>query len=299
MKQTLKALSEEKLHYLVGTSKKVTRIRDEDLAVLERKRKSLEMRNTEIVKGTLHLSFDDITEQSSVYQFAYQAHYRLLHKCGEHLYLEEIVEPRKAVTCREEILEDVSVVLKPWQEDFTPDNLPAEEQPERKKFIYDRSLAVQYAERWWNSSNSKYKNFDVNCTNFVSQCLHAGDAPTRGYPKRSSGWWMQNSSWSYSWTVAHSMKHYFQQSTAGLRATEVFSARELIPGDVICYDFQGDGRYDHTTIVVAKDKNSMPLVNAQTYNSRMRYWAYEDSTAYTPNIQYKFFHITDDEQGKK
>lgn len=64
-------------------------------------------------------------------------------------------------------------------------------------------------------------------------------------------------------------------------------------GDVICYDFEGDGRWNHTTIVVAKDADGMPLVNANTYNSRMRYWAYEDSTAYTPNMKYTFFHITD------
>lgn len=38
----------------------------------------------------------------------------------------------------------------------------------------------------------------------------------------------------------------------------------------------------------------MPLVNAQTYDSRMRYWSYEDSTAYTPSIRYTFFHILDD-----
>ncbi|MGE1104293.1 amidase domain-containing protein, partial [Peribacillus simplex] len=29
-------------------------------------------------------------------------------------------------------------------------------------------------------------------------------------------------------------------------------------------------------------------------DSRMRYWSYEDSTAYTPSIRYAFFHITDD-----
>ena len=48
-----------------------------------------------------------------------------------------------------------------------------------------------------------------------------------------------------------------------------------------------------TAIVVAKDGHAMPLVNANTYNSRMRYWAYEDSTAYTPKIKYDFFHIVD------
>ena len=38
----------------------------------------------------------------------------------------------------------------------------------------------------------------------------------------------------------------------------------------------------------------MPLVNAHTFNSRMRYWNYEDSTAYTPNMKYRFFTIVDD-----
>ena len=27
----------------------------------------------------------------------------------------------------------------------------------------------------------------------------------------------------------------------------------------------------------------------------MRFWSYEDSTAYTPNIKYKFFTIVDDD----
>ena len=31
-----------------------------------------------------------------------------------------------------------------------------------------------------------------DCTNYVSQCLHQGEAPMRGYPNRVNGWWMQN-----------------------------------------------------------------------------------------------------------
>lgn len=117
----------------------------------------------------------------------------------------------------------------------------------------------------------------------------------RGYPNRSNGWWMQNNNWSFSWTVANAMRWYLPASKFGLRAREVSSAEQLKLGDVICYDFQGDGRFDHTTIVTGHDANGMPLVNAHTYNSRMRYWAYEDSTAYTPNIKYRFFTIADDQ----
>ena len=116
----------------------------------------------------------------------------------------------------------------------------------------------------------------------------------RGYPGRGNGWWMQNQNWSYSWTVANSLRWYLPNSKIGLRAREVSSPDELLLGDVICYDFEGDGRFNHTTIVTGRDAEGMPLVNAHTFNSRMRYWAYEDSTAYTPNINYKFLTIIDD-----
>ncbi|SFE00940.1 Putative amidase domain-containing protein [Lentibacillus persicus] len=161
----------------------------------------------------------------------------------------------------------------------------------QERFSYDRRAAVQYAERWWNSYNPDYPTFDVDCTNYVSQCMRAGGAPMRGMPDRGNGWWYQNENWSFSWAVAHSLRWYLSGSEAGLKGKELESASELIPGDVICYDFQGDGRWDHNTIVVAKDADGMPLVNAHTDNSRNRFWSYEDSAAWTPEIQYKFFRI--------
>ena len=38
-------------------------------------------------------------------------------------------------------------------------------------------------------------------------------------------------------------------------------------GDVICYDWDGNGHFQHNTVVVAKDPHGMPLVNAHTTNS--------------------------------
>lgn len=162
------------------------------------------------------------------------------------------------------------------------------------RFAYDRLEAVKYAERWWNSNNPAYRSFDVNCTNYVSQCLRAGGAPMRGAPDRNNGWWYSSDNWSYSWAVAHSMRWYLSGSSQGLKGTEVERPEQLIPGDIICYDFQGDGKWDHNTIVVGKEAYGMPLVNAHTDNSRNRYWSYEDSTAWTPDIQYKFFRIGND-----
>ena len=156
-------------------------------------------------------------------------------------------------------------------------------------FRYDRLKAVQYAERWWNAFNPSYPEFTDDCTNFISQCLRAGGVPMWGQPVRTRGWWMEGTSnWSYSWTVAHA----FMLMLKGAKWTiEVSSPAELSIGDIICYDFEGDGRFNHNTIITGMDGYGNPLVNAHTTNSRMRFWDYEDSTAYTPDIQYKFFHI--------
>ena len=156
--------------------------------------------------------------------------------------------------------------------------------------MYNREAAVRYADEWWNARNPAFPSFDVDCTNFISQCLLAGGAPMHGYPGRERGWWLQNGNWSFSWSVAHSMRWYLGSSTKGLTAKRVDSVYDLDIGDVICYDFQGDGRFDHTTIVTSID-GPIPLVNAHTYDAYRRTWDYKDSYAYSPNAKYIFFKI--------
>ncbi|WP_243293075.1 amidase domain-containing protein [Bacillus sp. FJAT-47783] len=283
----------ERLQYLVSKYMRYpTHI--EEIELFEKKKRLAEKRNAEIVKAKANIKWPKQVNVKEPVQYVCQ--YQFMYKQGDSFYIEELSEERMTqFSSSGKLLFDRAI-----EKDFsTPTNDHVEQHHvqvpnKRISFQYDRLAAVQYAERWWNDHNPKFKNFDVNCTNFVSQCLYAGNAPMRGYPSKTIGWWMQKEDWSFSWSVAHSMKIYLSTSKTGLRAEEVFSPEKLVPGDVICYDFQGDGRFDHTTFVVAKDEQNMPLVNAQTYNSRMRYWSYEDSTAYTPNIKYKFFHIKDD-----
>jgi cell wall-associated NlpC family hydrolase len=158
------------------------------------------------------------------------------------------------------------------------------------RYIYNRLRAVQYAENWWNNYNPAFHKFEVDCTNFISQCLHAGGIPMKHTGQRNSGWWYSGDNWSYSWTVANALHLYLEQG-GYIKTEPKRTPQELTAGDIICYDFDGDGHWQHSTIVVAKDKDRMPLVNAHTTNSQYRYWNYTDSTAYTPDIQYKFFHI--------
>ncbi|MCM3748427.1 amidase domain-containing protein [Paenibacillus pasadenensis] len=164
---------------------------------------------------------------------------------------------------------------------------------------YRRELAAAYADQWWKDPNPAYEEFDVNCTNYVSQCVFAGEAPMNYTGKRESGWWYKGRSggqelWSYSWAVSNSLQMYLSfPRSSGMRATAVESAAELSLGDVIAYDWNGDGRFQHTTIVTAFDGDGMPLVNANTVPSRHRYWDYKDSYAWTEHTRYRFFHLND------
>ncbi|MEJ9280139.1 amidase domain-containing protein [Ureibacillus thermosphaericus] len=170
---------------------------------------------------------------------------------------------------------------------------------------YNRQAAVDYARTWWDSFNPNYPIFTVDCTNFVSQALRAGGAPMSGYPNRNKGWWITdgwkvgareyyypNETWSYSWAVAHSLRWYLESSKAGLTAKRVYTPSELEPGDVIFYDFQGNGVIDHSTIVTSVI-DGVPYVHAHTGPSADRHYDYSNSYAYTPNIQYYFFKIDD------
>ncbi|MFK3938658.1 amidase domain-containing protein [Alkalihalobacillus sp. NPDC078783] len=232
-----------------------------------------------------------ITNQTVV---DYVIQYEWLIKQKDQLYVEERQERRRAQLRAGEVEKDEEIMLDEQELDPTSPLLPnvVERLDElRHKSRYNRLEAVRYAERWWNDYNPEYNRFTDNCTNFISQCLYAGGSPMNRTGQKSKGWWTDGASWSLSWSVAHSLRWYLSGSSQGLKGEEKETASELEPGDVICYDFTGDGRWQHTTIVVAKDENNEPLVNAQTVNSRMRYWTYEDSTAWTPEINYKFFKI--------
>lgn len=164
--------------------------------------------------------------------------------------------------------------------------------------VYRREAAAAYADEWWDSFNPEFEAFEVDCTNYISQCLFAGGAPINYTGKRESGWWYKGyigskEAWSYSWAVANSLQRYLATSTSGLRASEMQRADQLELGDCIIYDWDGNGVYQHSTIVTAFDAGGMPLVNAHTTPSRHRYWDYKDSYAWTENTMYRFFHIAD------
>ncbi|WP_102347610.1 amidase domain-containing protein [Bacillus sp. Marseille-P3661] len=291
-----------RLQKLVGNST-ATNVKIDEIeeGIIKRKHELLKKRRSELVKAMASGQIIGQKKVDNTLIIDYIVHNQLLVKQqNDNFYMEENLEPRRAVIHKNIIIKDsisesenTDRYLQPT---FKLEDIEETRRGVRQGYRYERRAAVQYAEKWWNSYNPKYKKFEVDCTNYVSQCLHEGGRiPMTDASSRNKGWWYNGTSWSYSWAVAHSLRWYLSGARNGIVAKEVSSASDLIPGDIICYDFQGDGRWDHNTIVVAKDQNNEPLVNAHTYNSRMRYWAYEDSTAYTPNIRYKFFHILDSE----
>ncbi|GIP41088.1 hypothetical protein J31TS4_43680 [Paenibacillus sp. J31TS4] len=163
---------------------------------------------------------------------------------------------------------------------------------------YNRTQVAAYADAHWNDPNPAFLHFEVDCTNYVSQCVFAGGAPMNYTGRRERGWWYRGRSgaqelWSFSWAVANGLTQYLASSRSGLQAESVKSARQLTIGDVICYDWDGTGRFGHTTIVTAISADGYPLVNAHTNNSRHRYWDYRDSYAWTERTVYRFYHILD------
>ncbi|WP_257351425.1 amidase domain-containing protein [Pseudalkalibacillus decolorationis] len=269
------------------------RLHSSEREALDRKLMSMNDRSAVIVNAKVKAKILESRSHNKEQEVLYLILRSYLVKQNTKFYVEESMERRKAIIHNNEIRYDQSLNV---EGDINAEHSNLERDPDHApmpRYQYNRLEAVKYAERWWNSHNTAYRLFENDCTNFISQCLHAGGAPMRGYPNRSKGWWYQGNNWSYSWSVANALRWYLSGSKQGLRGEELGSADQLLPGDVICYDFDGDGSWQHNTMVVAKDEYGMPLVNAHTYNSRMRYWEYTDSTAYTPQIKYKFFRVVD------
>jgi len=166
---------------------------------------------------------------------------------------------------------------------------------DRFRGAYQRLSALRYAEQWWNSHNPQYANMGVDCTNFVSQVMHAGGLPMVGGNRRDAGWWYHSAreKWSYSWAVATSLAAFLSNPRNPFGARIVQKPEELTIGDVIAYDWTHSGRYGHNTVVVGHDAAGQPLVDAHTVDSHQRFWSYEDSYAWTPNTQYLLIHFPD------
>lgn len=118
--------------------------------------------------------------------------------------------------------------------------------------MYDRQKAVQYARRWAMGRNPKYydySNIGGDCTNFASQVLYAGSGQMNY--KQTFGWYyMDANRKSPSWTGVNELYNFLVTNRgSGPKAIEV-NIDEIQLGDLVQFDFDGDGRFDHTPVIV-------------------------------------------------
>ena len=165
------------------------------------------------------------------------------------------------------------------------------------KAEYNRLAVYDYALKWWNDRNRDFPIFSDDCTGFISQCLLAGGIPMQYTGNMESGWWFRRQKdyehWSYSWSTAHSLRWYLASRDALDFAESVDDAKDLMIGDIIIYDWNGDGIWQHSAVVVGHEPKGEPLVAAHSMNSFNRHWGYHNSPSYSKNTKYVFFHILD------
>ena len=133
---------------------------------------------------------------------------------------------------------------------------------------YDGGAAAAYADTYWQNYNPAWPSFANNggdCTNFVSQALYTGGIAMRLSPPYSgnAAWYMlQNRKhrWSYAlpWINVQDQSIFALQHLVGV--TQVASyyavppgqavANNATQGDIVLYDWNNDGVFDHEAIVV-------------------------------------------------
>jgi hypothetical protein len=117
-----------------------------------------------------------------------------------------------------------------------------------------------------------------DCTNFTSQCLLNGgffmDFRQTG---QATEWWYRRIGsdkfdsnhddwWSCTWSLAETQFQYLRANHG--RAADLLAnprlARRLSLGDLIYYDWDGDGTFDHGAIVTYRNRNRVPYVTFRT-----------------------------------
>ncbi len=112
---------------------------------------------------------------------------------------------------------------------------------------YNAASAANYAIKWWNSFNMEWYNWEAegygDCTNFVSQCLYTG-----GMSMTPDWYWISRDNYNDSWTTPHKLAVYL--ANQGYKFVLFPTVSDISMGDVLFYDWDQDGTFDHAAICV-------------------------------------------------
>jgi cell wall-associated NlpC family hydrolase len=169
---------------------------------------------------------------------------------------------------------------------------------------YDGTAAATYADTYWSTYNRSYPSFansGGDCTNYVSQALAAGGISMRKAPSYSgtNAWFMLQTrgrySYSTTWVNAQDNSTFLSHlpgvtmvaSVTGATPGQVV-ASNASQGDVVFYDWNNDGIYDHEAIVVTADGQR---VDAHTNNRYHEYWTLAQFNGQYKTTRITVFHI--------
>jgi hypothetical protein len=182
-------------------------------------------------------------------------------------------------------------------------------------FAYDGAAAAAYADTYWQNYSSAWPSFanrGGDCTNFVSQALYSGGIAMRTSPAYSgdAAWYMLPKTgrrWTYSlpWINAQDQSIFALRYLAGVAQVASYygvAAGETVAdhasqGDIVLYDWNNDGVYDHEAIVVASDGANpdgtadWDLVDAHTNNRYHAYWTLAQYNASWATTRIVVLHI--------
>lgn len=164
---------------------------------------------------------------------------------------------------------------------------------------YNSSGAASYAETWWNSRNWNYPLFTADCTNFVSQAMNVGGGWPEKYGSSEDAKWYCDTVipyllWSYStsWINASFLYNYMRNYSTYLGSWKTYPTpsgdnTSIKTGDILSYDWDGNGSKDHSSIVTAygKDPNSNYYGDLECQHTTNRYRAIWHLVPY--NVNYK------------
>ncbi|WP_207750660.1 amidase domain-containing protein [Anaeromonas gelatinilytica] len=138
-------------------------------------------------------------------------------------------------------------------------------------YRYNRQKVVEYAKRWAFDRNPKYYNFDKlggDCTNFISQVIHAGGCPMN-YTKWTGWYYSDTNNRAPSWTSANYLRKFLLNNQDTGPIVKKSNINEIEIGDIIQLNFDTDTIFEHSLVIVdIKEPRSLKniYISAHTYD---------------------------------
>ena len=118
--------------------------------------------------------------------------------------------------------------------------------------MYNREKAVAYAHRWAFSRNPQFYDFQYlggDCTNFASQVIYAG-CGVMNYTQVYGWYYISLNNRAPAWTGVNELFSFLINNRGVGPHGEITELSNISPGDIIQLDFDGDGEFDHSPVVV-------------------------------------------------